>query len=76
MKSAREAGGMWLPDVSLSCGGCRNLLKRDNMESQAVVQGRHPGVPTGYRTCDLEGCWEKGLQDLSKLFCKSTTTSR
>lgn len=61
MKSAREARGMWLPDVSLSCGGCRNLLKRDNMESQAIVQGRHPGVPTGYRACDLEGCWEKGL---------------
>lgn len=71
---------MWLPDVSLSCGRHRNLLKCDNMESQTVVQGHHPGhhpgVPTGYIACDLEGCWEKGLQDLSKLFCKFTTTSR
>lgn len=78
MKAAREAGGIWLPDVSLSCGGHRNLLKRDYTESQIVVQGHHPGVPTvsGYIVCDLEGCWEKGLQDLSKLFCKSTTTLR
>lgn len=63
------AGGTWLPDTSLCCGGHRNLLKHDNTGPQTLVQGQHPGGPTvlGYEARDLEGCWEKGIQDLSKV---------
>lgn len=63
------AGGTWPPDVSLCCGGHKNLLKHDDTRPQTLVQSQHPGGPTitGYEACGLEGCWEKGMQDLSKV---------
>ena len=61
------AGGTWLPDMSLCYGS--HPLKHDDTGPQALVQGQHLGGPTvpGYEARGLEGHWERGMQDLSKV---------